>query len=114
MRLLSFSKDGGARLGVRRGESVVDLSLAAPDLATTWPGVFAAGQMAQVAQAVAAAANQALVPDRDPRLLPPIPRPPKLICIGLNYRSHAVETSMDIPDYPIVFMRYPTSMVAHG
>ena len=114
MRLLSFSKDGGARLGVRRGESVVDLSLAAPDLAITWPGVFAADQTARVAQAVAAAPKQALVPDQDLRLLPPIPRPPKLICIGLNYRSHAVEIKMDIPDYPIVFMRYPTSVVAHG
>ncbi len=43
----------------------------------------------------------------------PIPRPPKILCIGLNYRTHAEETGMAIPDYPIVFTRYPTSLTAH-
>ena len=48
------------------------------------------------------------------RLLPVIPNPGKIICIGLNYRDHAKEGGNPIPDYPAVFMRATTSMAAHG
>ena len=48
------------------------------------------------------------------RLLPVIPNPNKIICIGLNYREHAKEGGNPIPDYPAVFMRVTTSLVAHG
>ena len=44
-------------------------------------------------------------------LLAPVPRPGKVICIGLNYRAHAVEGGNPIPDYPAVFLRGATSLV---
>jgi 2-keto-4-pentenoate hydratase/2-oxohepta-3-ene-1,7-dioic acid hydratase in catechol pathway len=44
----------------------------------------------------------------------PIPRPPKIICIGLNYRDHAAEAKMTIPDVPTVFSKYATSVTGHG
>lgn len=113
MRLVTFVRDGGARCGVRRGESIVDLSVAAPDLPGDWPAIFAAGAMDRVAAATKAAKDDALVPAASVTLLPPIPNPPKLPCIGLNYRSHAEEAGMAIPDYPIVFPRWPGSMVGH-
>lgn len=47
-------------------------------------------------------------------LLPPIPRPEKILCIGLNYRSHAAESGFDIPEYPAVFARFANGLVAHG
>src|SRR2546427_327794 len=40
---------------------------------------------------------------------PPIPRPPKLLCVGLNYRDHAEETKQPIPKVPIFFTKAPTS-----
>jgi 2-keto-4-pentenoate hydratase/2-oxohepta-3-ene-1,7-dioic acid hydratase in catechol pathway len=43
----------------------------------------------------------------------PIPRPPKIICIGLNYRDHAAEAKMAIPDVPTVFSKYATSVIGH-
>jgi 2-keto-4-pentenoate hydratase/2-oxohepta-3-ene-1,7-dioic acid hydratase in catechol pathway len=98
---------------VRKDDSVVDLSVAAPELPGDWPAIFAAGALDRVAVAVADAGPEALVAAADLRLLVPIPRPPKILCIGLNYRSHAIETGMDIPDYPIVFTRFPTSLTAH-
>jgi 2-keto-4-pentenoate hydratase/2-oxohepta-3-ene-1,7-dioic acid hydratase in catechol pathway len=48
------------------------------------------------------------------RLLAPIPRPPKIICIGLNYRDHAAESNMAIPETPTVFSKYPTSVIGPG
>ena len=112
MRLLTFARDGGERLGVRRGEAIVDLALAMPAAPADWPSVFAADALADVARAAAAAPAKALVAAESVRLLPPIPRPPKILCIGLNYRSHAEEIGLAIPEYPIVFARYPASLVA--
>ncbi len=54
------------------------------------------------------------VPMSGLQLLPVIPHPGKIICIGLNYRDHAKEGGNAVPDYPAVFMRTTTSMVAHG
>ena len=48
------------------------------------------------------------------RLLAPIPRPPKIVCIGLNYRDHAAETNLPIPQTPTVFSKYPTSVIGPG
>ena len=45
-------------------------------------------------------------------LFAPVPRPGKLICIGLNYRDHAIESKMAIPERPIVFSKFTTSIVA--
>ncbi len=114
MRLVTFDKGGRATPGVRRGAAIVDLAVAAPELPGDWPAIFAAGMMDRVAEAARGAGEDAVVAEADVRLMVPIPRPPKILCMGLNYRSHAEETGMAIPDYPIVFTRYATSMVAHG
>ena len=47
------------------------------------------------------------------RLRAPIPRPPKIICIGLNYRDHAIESNLPIPETPTVFSKYSTSVIGH-
>lgn len=46
--------------------------------------------------------------------LAPIPRPGKLICIGLNYRDHAAESKMAIPERPVVFSKFATAVIAPG
>jgi len=45
------------------------------------------------------------------RLGPPIPRPSKLVCIGLNFRDHARESKMEIPEEPVIFFKATTSLV---
>ena len=45
------------------------------------------------------------------RLVSPVPRPGKLICIGLNYRDHARESGMAIPERPVVFSKFTTSVI---
>src|SRR5271155_1384789 len=47
-------------------------------------------------------------------LLAPIPRPPKLICVGLNYRDHAAETKMEIPKVPTIFNKFPSVVIGPG
>jgi 2-keto-4-pentenoate hydratase/2-oxohepta-3-ene-1,7-dioic acid hydratase in catechol pathway len=46
--------------------------------------------------------------------LSPIPRPPKVICIGLNYRDHAIESNLPIPETPTVFAKFPTAVIGPG
>jgi 2-keto-4-pentenoate hydratase/2-oxohepta-3-ene-1,7-dioic acid hydratase in catechol pathway len=48
------------------------------------------------------------------RLLAPIPRPPKLICIGLNYRDHAAEARQEIPTIPTVFSKFSNTVIGPG
>ncbi len=48
------------------------------------------------------------------QLRSPIPRPPKIIGIGLNYRDHAEEQKAEIPSVPAVFAKFPTSVIGHG
>lgn len=45
------------------------------------------------------------------RLAAPVPRPGKIICIGLNYRNHAIESGMDIPKSPIIFSKFPSCAI---
>ena len=45
--------------------------------------------------------------------LPPIPNARKIICVGVNYRPHIAEMGRDIPDYPVVFTRFASSLVGH-
>jgi 2-keto-4-pentenoate hydratase/2-oxohepta-3-ene-1,7-dioic acid hydratase in catechol pathway len=52
----------------------------------------------------------AIVPLADIRLLAPVPRPGKLICIGLNYKDHAAESKMPLPSSPVTFSKYPTAV----
>lgn len=53
----------------------------------------------------------AVVSAADARVLAPVPRPGKFICIGLNYRDHAIESGMDIPESPVVFSKFTSAVV---
>src|SRR5579862_8777510 len=47
------------------------------------------------------------------RLLPPVPVPPKILCVGLNYNDHLEESGLKRPTYPEIFARFATSLIAH-
>ena len=55
-----------------------------------------------------------LVPARDAYWFAPVPRPGKVICIGLNYRDHAAESNMPLPEKPVVFSKFSTAVIAPG
>lgn len=110
MRLVTFACHGRVAVGARIGDNIFELQT--PDMIT-----LLAGGLRAVARAVEAVQGNRTtqVHLSDVTLLPPIPRPGKIICLGLNYFDHAVETGRtERPEHPIVFMRGPTSLVAHN
>lgn len=73
-----------------------------------------AAGFAAAAKEAAAAPATARIPLDAARLLPVVPRPGKIICLGLNYADHAAEGGNQRPDYPSFFLRGASSLVAHG
>lgn len=53
-------------------------------------------------------------PLADLTLLAPVPRPGKIVCVGLNYRDHAAETGKPVPTEPVLFAKFANSVVADG
>jgi acylpyruvate hydrolase len=104
MRLVSYVHDGQVRAGVRVDEQVHELPRAMSITAA-----LAAGP-----EGLDGWADEPAVPLAAVRLLPPVPNPPKIICVGLNYADHAAETGQPEPDYPVLFPRWATTLVAHG
>ncbi len=59
-------------------------------------------------------AEGAVLPRGKAALLAPVPRPGKVICIGLNYKDHAAESGAEVPNRPLMFSKFPTSIVGPG
>src|SRR5260370_41988997 len=55
-----------------------------------------------------------LIKSEDAYWFAPVPRPGKLICIGLNYKDHAAESNMPIPEKPVVFSKFSSAVIAPG
>jgi 2-keto-4-pentenoate hydratase/2-oxohepta-3-ene-1,7-dioic acid hydratase in catechol pathway len=110
MKLLSFAASGKSYFGAASGDGVVTLNdkVGEPDLRSA----LAAGAMAKMRDAAKTA-----TPDRklsDIKFLPVIPNPPKILCAGINYRSHAAETGRELPKQPSMFIRFTDTLVGHG
>ncbi|WP_422099231.1 fumarylacetoacetate hydrolase family protein [Variovorax sp.] len=73
-----------------------------------------AAGFAAAAKEAASAPATARIPFGSAKLLPVVPRPGKIICLGLNYADHAAEGGNQRPDYPSFFLRGASSLVAHG
>ncbi len=114
MRLVTFTHHGRTRLGRLTGPDgtdVVDLAAAAPALPTDMLAFLAAGADALT---VAHGADGPRLPLAAVELLAPIPRPPKILAIGLNYADHAAESGQDVPLFPKVFNKQSTAVVGPG
>ena len=113
MKLVSFVLDGRAAFGAVKEGGIVNL---APHFAgqgvRTLRGLLAAGLLDAAAGIVAAAAPSLTMDSVE--LLPVIPDPDKIICIGLNYRDHVAETGRTVTEKPALFARFAGSQVGHG
>lgn len=118
MKLVTFVQNSSTRIGAlvtRNSEDrVVDFSQAAPSLPTDMLTFLQGGQATLAAAQTAVANASDSLPLAAVKLLAPIPRPSKIICIGLNYSDHAAETGQPIPKYPIVFSKYANTVIATG
>lgn len=127
MRLVTFEVDGSERLGAVVGERVIDLPAAAAALgAQAIPaemmGLLRAGDagMQAVRALLEAAGDGAAGEGRYAysaaavRLRAPIPVPGKILCIGHNYREHLLEQDAAIPEKPIIFSKFTTTIIGPG
>jgi 2-keto-4-pentenoate hydratase/2-oxohepta-3-ene-1,7-dioic acid hydratase in catechol pathway len=110
MKLLSFNAGGKECFGALSGDGVITLSdkIGQPNLRAA----LAAGALDAMREAVADTK-----PDRtlgEIAFLPVIPRPGKILCAGINYRSHAAETGRELPKQPSMFVRFADTLVGHG
>ena len=104
MRFVTFDIGMGAQAGRLDGDHVVPL---------TAPGEGDLGTLLR-AGALGEGHSGAPVALGDVRLLPPVPAPGKLICIGLNYHAHAAEAGLDAPERPTFFAKFANALVPDG
>ena len=111
MKFTTFRQSGGKpEPGVLLHDSVIPLSgIGFTDLIA----VLAGGQEAKtrVENLLANPPAGTGLPLASVTLMAPIPRPPKFICVGLNYRDHAIESGMAIPTIPVIFAKWPQCVI---
>ncbi len=110
MRLVTYGESGQERIGAVAGSEIVDIQSADAFLPGTVLGVLEAGAVEAVSRAVESGTG-ARMPLADARLASPIPRPPKIVCVGLNYLDHATEQNVPLPEHPLLFSKATSSVV---
>jgi len=115
MKLASILLPGGPRVVAAVGDYYVDLNATDPGLPTCIKNLLAASPAVKKAAADAAANPKAVkYASNEVKLLPPVPKPSKILCVGLNYADHAKEGGKAIPTEPVLFAKYPNTLIAHG
>ena len=113
MRLLSAVIKGREQVAVRMGDTVIPVSILAPNLPRSIQQLLADDCLAELAGLLDNSAAGGIAID-EVEYLPLISRPGKIICIGRNYAAHAAEGGADTPTFPEIFCRNATSLVAHN
>jgi acylpyruvate hydrolase len=116
VRLCTFQIEGEPLLGAETPSGIANLRAVDPRLPPSLRALLAAGPaaLAQAQRALGAARDEHVVPRAAVTLLPPIPDPSKIICIGLNYRDHAAEVKLELPQHVTVFAKWPNTLIGDG
>lgn len=101
MAYASYEHSGSRNVGEVAGDTLIPLR----GITEIGPGT--------TTEVLAAAERDtaAAVPLTSVRLLPAVPNPTKVVCVGLNYRDHILETKRDFPTYPVMFPKYASSLL---
>lgn len=112
MRLVSYERGGAPGTGVWVDDVLHGMERGADGYPGSLDELLAAGaDLVAVGQRLAAAP---VVDTGTVRFLPPVRRPSKILCVGLNYKAHSAETGLGEPDYPAIFARFASTLVGHG
>ncbi|MBV8748904.1 MAG: fumarylacetoacetate hydrolase family protein [Candidatus Eremiobacteraeota bacterium] len=118
---LTTLRDGGVdHVGIRTARGIVDVSRAAQALGVAQPPltvddvVAGRGDVAALARLVKDAPASAVRAETSVEYGPLVSAPPKIVCVGLNYRAHIAETGEKTPPYPDLFNKYNTALNRHG
>jgi 2-keto-4-pentenoate hydratase/2-oxohepta-3-ene-1,7-dioic acid hydratase in catechol pathway len=111
MKLVSFRISGRESYGVLTDHGIVDAAPLAQTLGATLKEALERDSLGALADHAARAANT--LAWHQVELLPVIPEPQKILCVGINYLSHVKETGREVPDKPMIFARFADSQTAH-
>ena len=110
MKLASYVHQGNASFGIVTDQGIIDLKTAFAGQFADLKALLAGNGLAQ-AEAVA---NQTPgIALTDVTWLPTIPNPDKILCVGLNYEEHRIETANKATENPTIFLRLPSSQMGH-
>jgi 2-keto-4-pentenoate hydratase/2-oxohepta-3-ene-1,7-dioic acid hydratase in catechol pathway len=110
MKLATFQTAQGTSYGIVTGKGIVDLKLLIGNRFPDLKSLIAGNGFAEAAKHLNAAADYK---ESDVTWLPVIPNPDRIVCVGLNYQDHVVETGRDNTEQPAIFLRLPESQVGH-
>ena len=110
MKFASFRHGAAMTYGVAIGDELV--ALGSPG--RTLRDALAGGVDSLVGAAGRALATEARIPVESVEFLPVIPNPGKIICVGVNYRTHREETGRDEVGHPTIFARFADTQIGHG
>ncbi len=115
MRFATLATPAGPRAVVRTGNDYIDLAATVSNLPNSVREILAGGPdaLAAVRKAMERA-DAKRIPADSARYHAPIPDPKKIVCLGLNYRDHALESGKAIPTEPVLFSKYATALIGHG
>ncbi len=112
MRLATIQTPNGPRATVFQGDFYIDLHGTDAALPSNVRALLEGGPaLLQAAKEAANRPNAVRILAAGAKLLPPILDPPKIICMGLNYRDHAAETGVKIPTEPVLFSKFTTALI---
>lgn len=126
MKLLTYQYNGKNRIGFLSRDKIIDLNEAILQMEPKTPGYptmicfLEAGEEAMELAKKAADFIQSseIIPDQklvfnreDVKILAPVLKPGKIICIGQNYREHILEMNLEIPEYPVIFSRFSNCII---
>ena len=113
MRLVAYRSERGPRAAGIRDGGYVDLNRASLDVPSCIKELLARGPAGLASAQAALEAGEVMAPG-EIKLLPPIPSPEKVICVGVNYADHARESGMEPPAEPVIFSKFPSAVIADG
>jgi 2-keto-4-pentenoate hydratase/2-oxohepta-3-ene-1,7-dioic acid hydratase in catechol pathway len=115
MKLATIQTPHGPRAALAVADGYIDLHATDRGLPTCMKALLAASPAIRKAAADTATCKNAVKYAANAvKLLPPVTNPAKILCIGLNYRDHAIEGNKPIPDEPVIFGKFPNTLIAHG
>jgi len=112
MRIVSYRSGDDDRAAVETEGGVIDAGELLGAGRLTVRELLAPGRLPELAEGATSAGSAA--PITDPELLPPVPDPEKIVCIGLNYGAHAAEAGIDPPEVPTFFAKFRNALAAPG
>src|SRR5438477_1547642 len=112
MKLASFIASGRQSYGAVVDDGIVDLGARLGSRYPTLRAALAGESLVEISRAGHGAKRDLSL--ASVQLLPPIPRPDKIVCIGLNYRAHAAAAGLKVPEHPSLFLRLANTLVPHG